>query len=624
MEAFLPGGQPRYYLNVATTQPAGARSERRPIQLLDPAVARKIAAGEVVDRPGAVVRELLDNSLDAGATQIDIDLVAGGTELIRVADDGCGMDRADLERCFLAHATSKIVTDDDLLHVRSLGFRGEALASIAEVSRLEITSASPDDTPHQVIIHGGRLVSSAPAAGAPGTSVSAADLFYNVPARRQFQKRAASESAVARAVVLDRALAFPEVSYRLRSDGEVKVFLPPAGLIERIAAAYPHQIEPAMLHEIEAGGEGFRARIVAGEPGFPRKDRKGLQVFVNRRRIWEFALVQAIEYAYRDYLHGGLYPVAYLYLDVEPELVDFNIHPAKREARFRILPDIHRRVVGALSEFLRVFDRRAVGRGEALPFGQADGAGWLQTAVRGASGYGEGTGRGEGSGPGPHDRRVGGGRDGAPDRRDGASGRHETVAQPNVAYDLNRVYRPAPDTGVTFRYLGQIMNLFLVVEHADRLYLVDQHAAHERIIFDRLRAGGSGQELLFPVRLEVEPDQESVLRRNRDGLRRLGIELDERDGAWELVTVPSVVAIEAESLAVLLMDLLDRPADFERELYASLSCRSAVMDGAALAPEDAIGIVDGVMSLKNARCPHGRPIWIEWSRDELFSMVGRT
>ncbi len=579
--------------------------ERRRIQLLDPTVARKIAAGEVVDRPGAVVRELLDNSLDAGASRIEIDLEAGGTELIRIVDDGIGMDRDDLERCFLEHATSKIVTDDDLLHVRSLGFRGEALASIAAVSRLEITSAPGGATPHRIKLEAGRLVASGPAAGSPGTSVSVADLFYNVPARKHFQKRPASELAVAKSVVLDRALAFAEVSFRLRSDDEVKAFLPPAGLVERIAAAYPHQTEPSMLHEIEASGSGFRARLVAGEPGSPRKDRKGIQVFVNRRRIWEYALVQAIEYAYRDYLHGGLYPVAYLFLDVEPELVDFNIHPAKREARFRILPDIHRRIVGALSEYLRIFDRRVVSRGEALPFGERETA---ERAPAPGVPYGE---RREADAAGFHDLPGGGDSPG-------------TVAQPGVSYDLSRVYRPVTGPPAEFRYLGQVMNLFLVVEHSDTLYLVDQHAAHERIIYDRLRCGGSGQDLLFPVRLEVEPAQESVLRENRDELRRLGIELDERDGGWELVTVPSAVPIEAETLAALLMDLLERPADFGRELYASLSCRSAVMDGAQLAAEDATRIIEGVMGLKNARCPHGRPIWVEWSRDELFSLVGRT
>ncbi|MFW6291827.1 MAG: hypothetical protein ACOC7V_05810, partial [Spirochaetota bacterium] len=210
-----------------------------------------------------------------------------------------------------------------------------------------------------------------------------------------------------------------------------------------------------------------------------------------------------------------------------------------------------------------------------------------------------------------------------------------------AAFDLSRVFDPgaanAPDAAARetdsaaatpdeagFRYLGQIMGLFLVVERGDRLYLVDQHAAHERIIYDRLRAGAGGQELLFPVRLEVDAGAEQTLRGKREELRRLGIEVDERDGGWELLTVPSSVSIEAESLAALLMDLLDQPSDFERELYASLSCRSAVKDGDALAPQTAVSIVRGVMGLENARCPHGRPLWAEFSRDQLASIVGRT
>ncbi len=580
----------------------------RPIRVLDTAVARKIAAGEVIDRPAAVVRELLENSLDAEAGEVDVDLEGGGAELIRVVDNGHGMNRADLERCYLPHATSKIATDDDLLHVRSLGFRGEALSSIAAISRLEITSAPADGVPHQVRIEGGRVVANGPAAGPPGTRVAVADLFYNVPARRQFQKRSASEFTVCRSVFLDRALAFPRSTFRLRSGGEVKAFLPPSSLAERISSAYPSQVEPALLHELDAGGEGFRARIVAGEPGAPRKDRKALQVFVNRRRVWEYALVQAMEYAYREYLHGGLYPIAFLFLEVEPELVDFNVHPAKREVRFRNLPEIHRRIVSVLSEYLRVFDRRAATRGEALPFVS------------------------------------------------------ESVAETRPAFDLGRVYQPPPsvadrgaspegtaspplspgndvaqpegaahadssaiaDSSLPFRYLGQVMDLFLVVERAQRLYLVDQHAAHERIIYDRLRNGGSGQELLFPIHLEVERDGGDVLQEQRETLRRLGIEVEERDGTWELVTIPSSVPVEAETLASLLMDLVDRPADFERELYASLSCRSAVMDGMRLSTEDAIRIIEGVMNLENAVCPHGRPVWIEWSREQLCSLVGRT
>lgn len=615
---------------------SGARSR---IHILDPSVARKIAAGEVIERPAGVVRELLDNSLDASASRIEVELSGGGRELIRVVDDGHGMPRDDLERAVLPHSTSKITTDDDLLHVRTLGFRGEALSSVAAVSRLEITSAPPDETPHRLRVEAGRVTALEPAPGAPGTTVAVEDLFHNVPARRQFLKRAASEFTSARSVFLDKALAFPEIEFHLSSNGESRAVLPRASRVERIAAAYPQRTEPAMLHEIEASGEGFRALVVAGEPGSPRKDRKGLQVFVNRRRVWEYALVQAVEYAYRDYLHGGLYPIAYLFVDVEPELVDFNIHPAKREVRFRNLPEIHRRVVAALSNYLRVFDRRAVSTGESLPFGDASVA---ETAP-GSSARAQGA-----ASPWPgRDSAVGTSRGASPHGRGSyAPAPHDGMPGPAPAgravFDLSRVLeaatgtagadapRSAGDTGARsvhepgFRYLGQVMGLFLVVERGDRLYLVDQHAAHERIIYDRLRSGAGGQELLFPVRLEVDAGADATLRGKREELRRLGIEVEERDGGWELLTVPSAVSIEAESLAALLMDLLERPADFERELYASLSCRSAVKDGDELAPQTAVSIVRGVLGLDNARCPHGRPVWAEFSRDELISLVGRT
>ncbi len=581
------------------------------IRILDPAIARKIAAGEVIERPSGVVRELLDNSLDAGAGHIEVELEGGGNVLIHVVDDGHGMGKNDLERCYLAHATSKIVSDEDLLHVRTLGFRGEALSSVAAVGRLDITSARRDETPHRLRVEGGRLVSLGPSAGAPGTSVRVSDLFYNVPARREFRKRSASEFTVAKSVFLDKALPFPDISFRLSSNGAVRILLPSGTQLERIAAAYPERTEPARLHELEATGEGFRAHLIAGEPSFPRKDRKGLQIFVNRRRIWEYALVQAVEYAYREYLHGGLYPVAYLFLDIEPELVDFNIHPAKREVRFRNLPAIHRRIVNTLSAYLRVFDRKAILGGAPLPFDEET------QSERSRTGGGAGT----GSSPGP-------------------LGAYNTAGPRRDSFDLARVYRPSETPSRAgevaepqasdateprgFRYLGQVMDLFLVVERGDRLYLVDQHAAHERVIYDRLRAGAGGQELLFPVRLEFDDDALETIRDQREGLRKLGIELEERDGGWELVTVPSAIAMEADTLAALLMELLDRPSDFERELYASLSCRSAVMDGDRLAYDTAVQIVAGVMELENARCPHGRPIWVELTREQLFAMVGRT
>lgn len=575
-------------------------AETGTIHILSDAVARKIAAGEVIERPQSVVRELLDNSLDAGATNIDVHLESGGNDLIRVTDNGSGMTREDLERCYLPHATSKITTDDDLLRLRTLGFRGEALSSMAAVGRLTVTSMpslpaeTTDPVSHRIEVHGGKLIGIAPAAGPPGTTVEVASLFFNVPARKRFLKRAQSESALVRSVLVDKAVAFPDVTFRLFSGADLRLFLPPGGRTERITAAYPERTEPALLHLLTGSGDGFTFEVVAGEPTAPRKDRKQVQIFVNRRRIWEYALVQAVEYAYRDYLHGGLFPVAYLFLEVEPELVDFNIHPAKREARFRNLPEIHRRVVDALSSYLRTFERASV-----------------------SSAYGSDAPKLAGFGP-----MVGG--EGVADSPWKPSSSNRAVLTGNASYDLSRSLELPEETDAEFRYLGQLFGLFLVVERDDRLFLVDQHAAHERIIYDRLRAGSAGQELLFPVRFGADEDDGAVLEQQKRELEKLGIEI-RRTGPenWELVSVPASIDLEAEELIDMIRELAARPADFSRELYASMSCRAAIMDGDIISRATAMGIISDALELKNARCPHGRPIWAEFSREDLMKMVGR-
>lgn len=582
------------------------------IEVLDPLVAQKIAAGEVVERPSGVLRELLDNSLDASARSIEVHLVGGGTEELRVIDNGAGMGPDDLSRCYLPHATSKISTLEDLTHVRSLGFRGEALNAVASVSRLSIVSSAADGHAHELRVDGGSLVSLDPTAAPAGTVVTVRDLFYNVPARREFLKRGSSESASARAVFLDKALPFPGVSFRLIGNGQLRSFLPPGTLLERIAGAYPERTEPARLQLLTASGDGFSLQLVAGEPGAHRKDRKQLQVFVNRRRIWEYALVQAVEYAYRDYLHGGLYPTAYLFIEIQPELVDFNIHPAKREVRFRNLPEIHRRVVSVLSSFLAAFDNRSVLVERELPLHEP---GYHGSGDRSSTRVDSG---GSGETPTAFDLSR---------RFSPADGGFvaETGGDPNDSYGpIERAEATATDPFPRVRYLGQVMDLFLVVEVDDTLYLVDQHAAHERVIYDRLRSGSGGQELLFPVALEVHRNEEQALSEQLPLLSRLGIELEKTPEGWELTSIPAMLSLSPEEIAALLMDLVNRPDDFERQLFASLSCRSAVMDGDRISTERAMQIIDGVLGLPNARCPHGRPVWISFSKDHLASMVGRT
>lgn len=580
---------------------------QRKIEVLDPLVAQKIAAGEVIERPSGVIRELLDNSLDAEAQSIEVHITAGGNEELRVIDDGAGMSKDDLSRCYLPHATSKIRSADDLDHIQSLGFRGEALNAVASVSRLSIVSSPPGQQPHELRVEAGRQLGISPAAGSPGTTVTVRDLFYNVPARRKFLKRGASESASVRSLFLDKALPFPEVSFRLLSNGELRVFLPPSGLIDRIAAAYPERSEPARLQELRATGDGFSVHLIAGEPTYYRKDRKQLQIFVNHRKISEYALVQAVEYAYRDYLHGGLYPHAYLFVTIEPELVDFNIHPAKREVRFRNLPEIHKRIVSTLSGFLSAFDNRSVVAERELPLSHSYVYSSRKEGTRASVAF-------------DLDNRF--------DPSD--SLKHQDNPIPDAeqrAQELDGRAPILPSQGEPLprpRYLGQIMNLFLVVEVEQTLYLVDQHAAHERVIYDRLRNGSGGQELLFPVALELESQDAGELAARLPMLARLGIKVEKTPEGWELESIPAILSISPEEIAVLLMELIHRPDDFERELYASLSCRSAVMDGDQISPDRAIEIIQGVLGLRNARCPHGRPVWISFSKEQLAGLVGRT
>ncbi|HUX12188.1 MAG TPA: DNA mismatch repair endonuclease MutL, partial [Spirochaetia bacterium] len=457
------------------------------IHVLRDEVARKIAAGEVVERPHSVVRELLDNALDAGAGEIQIHLSKGGMQQIRVVDDGAGMGIADLELCWLPHATSKIETEEDLATTRSLGFRGEALSSIATVARLEIVSTPSDGNPAgRLVVHGGTRIALQPWRGPKGTSVDVGELFYSLPARRKFLRTAGAESAMCRLVILDRALAFPGTGFRYFTEGSLKAFFPsargpavhnagfdegptPRELERRILQVFPNVVEQAFLKTVSGSGPGFSFNAVLETPDLFRTDRKFIQIFVNRRRIWDFAFVQAVEYAFAGYLPGGRYPIAFLFINVDPRLVDFNIHPAKREARFRNAAEIHHRIVEVLGSFLAANAKRIAVSGFQSASTLLDGfaadrpvrTGGDKTAVRNAQPAG-------GVLPSP-------------------SGHN------SVGFDLKNRLDPGEKTAV--RYLGQIMGLFLVAEIDDRLLVVDQHAAHERLLFDRFMSGGPVQSL---------------------------------------------------------------------------------------------------------------------------------
>ncbi len=572
---------------------------RAPIRVLRDSVARKIAAGEVIDRPASAVRELLDNSLDAGSTEIALYITGGGINSIRVVDNGWGMTEEDLRLCWLPHATSKIESEEDLFRIQSLGFRGEALSALANVARLEILSKpAEEESGHRLVVYGGQLITLEPHATRAGTVVTASDLFYNLPARRKFLKRPSTETNLCRSTFLEKALPFPDREFKLFIDGKMTQFLPLSTLSERVAQAYPDETRHTKLHELVGSGAGFQFRIVTGSPESFRKDRKHLQLYVNRRRIWDFSLLQVVEFTFSSYLPGGTFPLCYLFIEIDPEWVDFNIHPAKKEARIRNTEDIRKRISEVLSSFLTSQGRTSL---RSLQF-----AGYSLSM------------------------------DPTSLTRDQATlwVREEPTkgglpTSPIYSSALERENSPSLEPSSTptptpFLYKGQVFGLFLLVEWEDKVYLVDQHAAHERFIYDALIRDSVPQPLLIPLEFSVDPDEDARVTENTPKVQPLGVKVEQiRPGRWALIALPAAYQGAEEEIVTIMKTQIGTVEVLKQELFARIACKKAIKDGEGINPLSAYEILRYVFSLDNPRCPHGRPLWVQISREELLRGVRR-
>ena len=571
------------------------------IHILPDRLISQIAAGEVVERPASVVKELLENALDAGARSVTVELEAGGKRRIVVADDGSGMGRDDSLLAFDRHATSKIATFEDLERVPTLGFRGEALASIAAVARVELLTAESAGEGWRVRIEGGRVLAAEPAASARGTRIEVASLFFNVPARRAFLKSPETELRRCVEVVQGYALARPEVRVSLSHEGRELLVAPAAGeggLRERVAQVFG----PELASELVAlGGEAAGVGGLIGTRATARGRRHF--VFVNRRLIRDRAVMASFYRAVREEWASEDFPALFCFLDLPPEEVDVNVHPQKAEVRFR-----DPRFLDRVHEVLRSGLARA--RGE-------EPAPWRT--------------------PEPGSRPVGplawsgsGGRQwaGAGDVRD-AGRLAETAYAP-----LDRVAVPLSGRGSgpsRFRLLGQYKGALLLLEGPDGLYLIDQHVAHERILYERLRraleaADRSSQPLLVPALLELAPAERLRLVELRADLEAFGFELVEMSGTTlALRAVPAVLSPgEAEGLLTRLaagdgegaaVDLRRRVLD---ALAASQACKAAIKMHHPLGPEAMEALVSELFASQQPyACPHGRPIVLQMTDADL-------
>jgi DNA mismatch repair protein MutL len=641
------------------------------IQSLDVLVVNQIAAGEVVERPGSVVKELLENSIDALASRVDIDIAGGGMDLIRVADDGEGIHPDDLKLAVTSHATSKIRGADDLFRVRTLGFRGEALASIASVSRLRLSSRRADSQQGCAIdVDGGQLGALEPCGCPVGTVVEVRTLFCNTPVRRKFLRSVQTEFAHISEQFTRVALANPRLGATLRHNDRMVYELPPTDhVLDRLRLFYGSDLADRLIW-IESQTAEARLWGYVGHPSESRSTRKGQYLFLNGRAIQDRSLQHALGEAYRGLLMTGRYPVAFLFLELAPDRVDVNIHPTKIEVRFRDSQALYRQLLSTLrTRFLSANLESPVllaGAGRWSPpkppvdpqaqlAAQQDLAAWAKDQLEhwtplpanepaldsGLQSFPGGSGETEewiSRGPLPA-------RDPLADwpvPRQGDDWRAPAAPMAGPLPSLSAPTDPIPGRlgaapAGKPRQVMQVHDCYLVVETEDGITVIDQHALHERVMYEHLRArvaqgAVESQRSLVPQTLDLPPREVAALLENRDLLSQLGYGVEEFGGATALLVASPAMLAHADH-AQILRDIAEQLAtaghkpsrrDILDGLLHMMACKAAVKAGQRLKPEEMESLLAQRHLIDDAHhCPHGRPTALVLTRTELDRQFGR-
>jgi DNA mismatch repair protein MutL len=607
--------------------PGNKMSESR-IAILPPGEAMRIAAGEVIDRPAALVREFLDNAIDAGSLNIEISIEEGGCKKVEVSDDGGGMTHEDLAICSLTHATSKIKCLDDLNTAITLGFRGEALAAACAVSRLEIISSVDGREAWKLVTGPGdaRPPEIEQTRRTKGATVRALNLYETIPARKRFLKREGSEATLCRQVFIEKALAFNSINFRYVQDGKLKDFLPAVkSKKERFAAAVLQTGEESFLHEINVTGAGFSASVVIGGPELYRNDRRQLFIFANGRRVQEYSLIQAVEYGSQGWFPNGVHPVSAVYVEIDPSLADFNIHPAKREVRFRDSGAIHQAISGGVKNFFHSYFLKN-SRGDAEIYGED-----LSQRRKGAEPLVREAQREEREREFsfPYNKNSSEIKRNSEEIRKvyeqqltNQRGDASVPREPEGRRLCDNSFANKPDA---MRYVGRLFDLFILMEWGDKLYIIDQHAAHERILYNKfLNEPVPKQELLAPIPFTTESEEEDAfLSANSEELSRLGVVIEKDGESWSIEALPADWRMGDAETVKEILGLRLAGENMAKRWAATFCCRAAIKDGDHLDDETAFELGKEALALPDPRCPHGRPVWTEISREALFKAVRR-
>ncbi|HSU68241.1 MAG TPA: DNA mismatch repair endonuclease MutL [Tepidisphaeraceae bacterium] len=613
--------------------------ERRRIQQLSPSLVNRIAAGEVIERPAAVVKELVENAIDAGATEITVEAEDGGRALIRVIDNGLGIAPDELPLAFASHATSKLADDEDLFRIATMGFRGEALASIGSVSHARILSRTPaSEAAGEIHDRGGVISDVQVAAGNVGTTIEVRNLFYNTPARRKFIKGTSTEFGHISEMLLRLALPHPLISFKLLHNGRVALDLPVATEQERLLAAWPQEFHEQRLH-VNAGDAELRIRGIIGLPELARPTARYQYLYLNGRAIRDRFIQHALREAYRGLTEPGRHPAAILLLKVPPQDVDVNVHPTKVEVRFRDSGRIHGLVHSSVREVLlgndltpnaipmrsdagpprqdlreklaEFFRQQLPGNGDAAPGALAPSvsADALNFAIREETGS--------------SDADSGFAARGFANQ---VPQRSQEIAEENVARSAK------PQAAI------QLHNSYLVAQSDDGLVIIDQHALHERIMYEELlsrlqRGPLESQRMLIPIPVTVSEAQAALLEQIQPLLKKLGIEV--HSFGPDTVAVQSFPSfLEKLDPGTFVRELLERgeqelldlhDEEVLHEVLDMMACKAAVKAGDPLTgPEIEALLARRELVERSSNCPHGRPTTLRLSLRDLEKQFKRT
>ena len=619
------------------------------IAVLSQHVADLIAAGEVVERPASVVKELTENAVDASAKRIVVEIQNGGMTFLRVTDDGCGMSREDAQTAFLRHATSKIRTAEDLESIGTLGFRGEALAATAAVSRIRLlTKQAEDELGTAVVIEGGKILSVEDAGCPNGTTMIVRDLFYNTPARMKFMKRDTAESSAVLAAVQHQALAHPEIAFSLLRDGQE--VLSTTGDGDLLAAIYQvcGRDFAAALCKVDGRYDDISLHGFVTKPSATRGSRSSQSFFVNGRFVKSRLLTAALEEAYRNSMMVGRFPGCVLYVTLPERMVDVNVHPAKTEVKFlnerAVFDCVHYGVQAALRETADRPDAHFARPKTEAPATKPKQETFRTMSVQQYRELADELHRDTHVRPSPSVAQAI--LQNAAKREDAAMLEESTIVSRLRAQQPSApAPKPIPQTEqvalpeqlpaeAPYTLVGEVLDTYLIVEQAQTVFFIDKHAAHERILFEKLKAQKTeiaSQVLLMPESASLSPEEAAVVLENRELLARCGFDLDDFGGTVLIRQIPADLSPDqaVSTLASLASDLLDgkslEPESLRDELLHTVACKAAIKGGWHTSDAEREALVREVMTRDDLKhCPHGRPICIQLTEQNLEKQFKRT